>query len=187
MKIAIYFPGVGYHADKPLLYYSRDIAREAGYEENRNIAYTCSVKKIRGDMDKMKRAFEELYMQAEDALKDIRWDEYDDVLFVSKSIGTVIAITYALKHDIKNARQVLYTPLAETFTATNAPKDLKAVAFIGTKDPWSDAAKVVELAEALNIPIHQYEGVNHSLEGDDTLKNLEIIRDVMTKTKDWIG
>ncbi len=186
MKIAIYFPGVGYHPDKPLLYYARDIASEAGYEEYRNITYTCSVKKIRGDQDKMRKAFEELYEQAEKALKDIKWNGYEDILFVSKSIGTAIAITYAMKHDIKNVRQVLYTPLAETFTATGVKDSLNAIAFIGTKDPWSDSAEVVRHAKALGIPIYQYEGVNHSLEGEDTLANLVIIKDVMTKTKDWI-
>lgn len=31
-KIAVIFPGVGYHVDKPLLYYSRKIAAQNGYE-----------------------------------------------------------------------------------------------------------------------------------------------------------
>ena len=31
-KIAVIFPGVGYHADKPLLYYSKKIASQNGYE-----------------------------------------------------------------------------------------------------------------------------------------------------------
>ena len=31
-KMAVIFPGVGYHADKPLLYYSRKLAARQGYE-----------------------------------------------------------------------------------------------------------------------------------------------------------
>ena len=31
--IAVFFPGIGYHCDKPLLYFSRGLAREAGYRE----------------------------------------------------------------------------------------------------------------------------------------------------------
>ena len=34
MKLVVLFPGVGYHCDKPLLYFSRDIAYEAGYTES---------------------------------------------------------------------------------------------------------------------------------------------------------
>ena len=30
--LAVFFPGVGYHVDKPLLYYSRKIAAQLGYE-----------------------------------------------------------------------------------------------------------------------------------------------------------
>ena len=32
MKIAVVFPGIGYHADKPLLYYSKEIAAQCGLE-----------------------------------------------------------------------------------------------------------------------------------------------------------
>ena len=31
-KIAVLFPGIGYHKDKPLLYYSMKIAKEDGYQ-----------------------------------------------------------------------------------------------------------------------------------------------------------
>ena len=33
MKAAVFFPGIGYHCDKPLLYYSRKLAQECGYED----------------------------------------------------------------------------------------------------------------------------------------------------------
>ncbi len=32
MKLALIFPGIGYHADKPLLYYSIRLARNAGFD-----------------------------------------------------------------------------------------------------------------------------------------------------------
>ena len=31
-KLAIFFPGIGYHADKPLRYYILKLPGEAGYE-----------------------------------------------------------------------------------------------------------------------------------------------------------
>ena len=31
-KIAVLFPGIGYNCDKPLLYYSRRLAQNAGYD-----------------------------------------------------------------------------------------------------------------------------------------------------------
>lgn len=31
-KLAVIFPGIGYHSDKPLLYYSKKVAKRLGYE-----------------------------------------------------------------------------------------------------------------------------------------------------------
>ena len=38
-KLAVFFPGIGYTADRPLLYYSRRTAAELGYEI-RSVAYS---------------------------------------------------------------------------------------------------------------------------------------------------
>ena len=59
-----------------------------------------------------------------------------------------------------------------------------AVAFIGTSDPWSVISEVQKLSEEQQVPIYTYENANHSLETKDTLENLEILQDVMIKTKE---
>ncbi|MDE5598304.1 MAG: alpha/beta hydrolase [Lachnospiraceae bacterium] len=180
-KIAIFFPGIGYHCDKPLLYYSRNIARELGYQNYRNVSYTYQAGNIRGNEEKMKEAYEALFLQAEAALTDIIWAEYDDVLFISKSIGTIIAASYAEKYGLKDARHILYTPLAQTYLFS--PKH--AIAFIGTADPWSNTDEIIRLSNANRIPLTVYDECNHSLECSDTLKNLETLTDVMQKTRDF--
>ena len=47
MKVAVFFPGIGYHCDKPLLYYSRKLAQECGYEETIALSYTYDGGNIR--------------------------------------------------------------------------------------------------------------------------------------------
>lgn len=180
-KLAVYFPGIGYHCDKPLLYYSRSIAGKSGYENSRKISYTYNAGNIRGNGQKMKGAYEALFIQAEAALADIVWTDYDDVLFVSKSIGTIIAASYAEKHGLKNTKHILYTPLAQTFLS--APGN--AIAFIGNADPWSSIDEIRQLADTNHIPLFVYESCNHSLECGDTLKNIETLKDVMQKTQDF--
>ena len=180
-KIAVYFPGIGYHCDKPLLYYSRNITCELGYKNYRNVSYTYNAGNIRGNEEKMKEAYETLFSQAEAELTDIVWSEYDDVLFISKSIGTIIATSYAEKYGLKSARHILYTPLSQTYLF--AP-DL-AIGFIGTADPWSDTNEIIQLSNANHIPIAVYEGCNHSLECADTLKNIENLKDIMQRTMDF--
>ena len=180
-KIAVFFPGIGYHCDKPLLYYSRSIADKLGYENSRNVNYTCNAGNIRGNDEKMKEAYEALFSQAEAELAEIVWSEYEDVLFISKSIGTIIATSYAKKYDLKRVRHILYTPLAQTFLF--APNN--AIGFIGTADPWSDTDEIIRLSDTNHIPLTVYDGCNHSLECDDTLKNLEILKDVMQRTMEF--
>ena len=55
-KLAVIFPGIGYTADKPLLYYARRIAAEQGYEIM-TIPYSGFPKKIRGDRKRMEESF----------------------------------------------------------------------------------------------------------------------------------
>lgn len=181
-KIAVYFPGIGYHCDKPLLYYSRSIAKKLGYGNVRNVRYTYSAGNIRGNDEKMKEAYETLFSQTEAGLADIVWTEYDDVLFISKSIGTIIAASYAKQHGIICAKHILYTPLAQTFLF--APNN--AIGFIGTADPWSSIDEITRLSTANRVPLIVYESCNHSLECDDALKNIETLKDVMQKTRDFI-
>lgn len=180
-KTAVYFPGIGYHCDKPLLYYSRKIACELGYQNYRNISYAYDGGNIRGNERKMREAYEALLLQAESQLADVDWFGFDDVLFVSKSIGTVIAASYAEKRGLRNMRHILYTPLAQTYLF--APEH--GIGFIGTADPWSDTDEIIRLSEANRIPLKVYDGCNHSLECDDTLKNLEFLKDIMGRTREF--
>ena len=123
------------------------------------------------------------FLQAEAQLADVDFTAYAEVLFVSKSVGTIIASAYAQKLEETGTeaelRHILYTPLAATYNF--APKH--AAAFIGTADPWSDVPAVIRMSEAQDVPMHVYENANHSLETADTLHNLKILQDVMEKTK----
>ena len=51
-KIAVFFPGIGYTNDKPLMYYSRKLAEEQGYEVICT-EYHDLPEKIRGNKEKM--------------------------------------------------------------------------------------------------------------------------------------
>lgn len=48
-KKAVYFPGIGYHCNKPLLYYSRNATCELGYENYKNVTYTYKAGNIRAN------------------------------------------------------------------------------------------------------------------------------------------
>lgn len=184
-KLAIFFPGIGYHCDKPLLYYSRKLADEAGYKSILTLEYSLAgsniTGNIRGDKEKMQQAFSYLYAQAAKQLSSINWQDYDEIIFISKSIGTVIASVFA-QHEKISCRQILYTPLCETYDFH--PQN--AIAFLGTSDPWSDIEKVTDISRTQKIPLFLYPDANHSLETKDTLRNIKTLQDVMEETKRFL-
>lgn len=177
MKIAVLFPGIGYHCDKPLLYYAGKLAAQHGFGEIVRISYAYNGGNIRGNAEAMRAAFDALYAQAAEALSDIKWEQYEEILFISKSIGTCVAAAYAERNGLA-VRHILYTPLKETFQL--APKT--AIAFIGTADPWSDAEEIRRLCMDSGIPLTVIPGANHSLETGNALWDIEILREVMGET-----
>ena len=167
-RLAVIFPGIGYHCDKPILYYSRKLAKEQEYKEIISLEYSYTEKNIRGNEKRMKEVFDVLYQQAEKLLETIDFSKYENVLFISKSVGTVISSAYAQKHNIR-CKQILYT-----------------IAFLGTSDLWSNTANVKMLSNEQNVPIYMYKKADHSLETGDIIKDIEILEDVMKRTKKYL-
>ena len=116
----------------------------------------------------------------------MEYERYEEVLFLSKSVGTVIAAAYAKelreKGICKKLRHIFYTPLEYTFKYD--PDE--AMAFLGSADPWCVPEEVIRIAKEHRIPLHVYENANHSLETGDALKDLDILKDVMDKTEGFI-
>lgn len=182
MKLLVLFPGVGYHCDKPILYYGKKVANECGYEECISLHYDGFKKDIRGNGDKMLEAFWHAYHQAEEQLKGVDWSKYDDILFLSKSVGTAVASHYAKENNIK-CKNVYYTPVVETFQFE--PEN--GIAFTGSKDPWADTEKVIEKCKEYNMPLTIIEETNHSLELGDVDEDLKNMLKIMQITKEYIS
>ena len=185
-KIAVFFPGLGYHNDKPLLYYSRKIVISNEYQPI-NIVYNNIPKVVVGDENSIKSCFEILYLQAKEQLDKINFKEYNNIIFISKSIGTIIAKEYSIKNNIK-AHHILYTPLSYTFKVMNKDyeKNVNSIAFTGTKDQWVKL-NVVEIGcKEFSIPLYKYENANHSIETGNTLKDIEYLTNVMSVSEKFI-
>lgn len=174
MKIAVLFPGIGYHCDKPLLYYGGKIASQCQYEVLR-VTFAGLGKSV-------EEAFEPAMAQTEEALAQIDWDRYEEILFVSKSVGTVVAAAYAKRHGIR-CRNIYYTPVAQTFHFDPQP----GIVFHGTDDSWVETAVVTGKCREYGLPLYIINGVEHSLEEkDNTMRNLRILMNVMELSKSYI-
>lgn len=183
MKTAVIFPGIGYHTDKPLLYYSKKLAAAYGYGIL-EIRYSekPDKKNIRGNREAMREAFEKALSDAERELDGEKLREAGDVLFISKSIGTVAAAAWARRHGIP-ARQILYTPVAETFEFAGKGS---GIVFHGTADPWVTTETVKEGCRRAELPLFITEGANHSLETGNVQTDLANLQIIMRETGDFI-
>ena len=178
-KIACLFPGIGYTCDKPLLYYSWKRLKGLGWEIV-PVQYGGFPSGVKGSAEKMRQCAYMALEQAEKILQEINWGEYSDILFIGKSVGTVVCAAYAKHHGL-HCRQILFTPVVETFRFA----DRSSIVFHGTADPWADTKAIEAACKKLGIPLRKTENANHSLETDDVDANIREMRKVMRIVRDY--
>lgn len=180
-KLAVIFPGIGYHTDKPLLYYSKKLAVQKGYEII-EVSYGNFPSNVKGSKEKMEKAFYSALQQTEKMLKDVDFPSYDDILFVSKSVGTAVSSAYAGKYHLKT-RNIYYTPVEASFRFMTQP----GIAFTGTEDSWVVHDAIKEGCRKGDYPLYIIENANHSLEMGDVEGDLENLKMIMRVTADYIS
>lgn len=176
-KIAILFPGIGYTCRRPLLHYAGDLADGHNYEVVR-LDYGSEIvnsrERTRNALDKAIDLAVELAVLR---LSRIDFSYYDDIVFISKSIGTTVACKCAEKIKIK-ARQFMMTPVAQTIPYLD---NVEGLFFSGTKDDYVETKIVINACDKHPEMIgHIFEGCNHSLEKKgDTFNNIDNLETVM--------
>lgn len=182
-KIAVLVPGIGYTCDRPLLYFAGKLAQNSGYQIIRlGFRHLGGKKNLIGNEKKMKKVFEHALEQTDEQLDIDELTKAEEVFFISKSVGTVVAAAYEAGHRKKFAaegtdvRHIYFTPVAGTF-AFMRPES--GIAFHGTADPWVEHALVVNACREKNVPLYITDNANHSLETGDVMEDLETLRKTM--------
>ena len=180
-KVAVLFPGIGYHVDRPLLYYSKKLVITKGYECF-CLEYTGIPTGIFGNHEKIVNAIEIAYEQVKEQIDKLHLCESDEVLFISKSIGSALACRSIneLRLPIKH---VLYTPINETMDYEWGD----CIVFHGTRDPWCKNERFQDKCQyETHTTYHIVEEANHSLEADDVIKNIDIMKEILLKVEVFI-
>lgn len=177
-KLAVMLPGLGYHCDKPLLYYTKKILKSFGYDIE-EINYKNLPKWKKESLPQVGKIVVE---QAEKAWEEMPKEKYDKIIFVSKSIGSFAACNL-IKKIKKQWGHICFTPIDMTIPLFE--KD-HTIVFSGTADPLIDTEDLRRASEDKYIPVHFIEGGNHSLETDDVIKNIDILHKVMIMTREFV-
>lgn len=172
-KVVVIFPGANYSADCPLLYYAGFKFELRGYEKI-DINYN--------EFLKQDKSFEECLRDINNSvisqLQNFNLPKYDDIVFVSKSLGTVVAGWVEEELCIK-VRHIFLTPIEETLPYIKYGKNIAAV-IAGTADKQLNANILKEHCKKENIYLKQIQGAGHRLEfWGDIDKNIEILREVV--------
>lgn len=182
-KLAIFFQGAGYHCDKPLLYYSKKIAKNKDYEIiEADYDFREFVKNIKEDAEATQKALEFGLERVTEQLKDVDFSTYDRVVFIGKSIGTAIAAKYNAENEI-GAEQIVFTPIEATFSYLS-PCD--GFVFHGTADPLCDTDMCVQLCEQMSLTYAVIPDANHSLETGDVSIDLTNMKRIMSIVEDLL-
>lgn len=180
-KIAVIFPGIGYTKDRPLLYFSGKQALKCGYElhfvEFSGIEWSKEKLKDRGFLLEV---LEKSLKKTEEALDDLGDMSDDEVIFISKSIGTVVAAAYARKKSI-NPRQICFSPLE---MISGFVEEDSGILFYGDKDPVADHNVIEKIAGEKHLETYRIPDGNHSLETGDFCKDMDNIRDMILRVTD---
>lgn len=181
MKLAVLFPGVGYTCKRPLLYYTGTAAEDKGYTLIR-LDYGEDIHTFRGrGMEDLKPLSDLAVERAVKALKKTDFSAYEDIVMISKSVGTVIAVRTAEKLKIK-ARHFMITPIPMTEPYM---KTADCIFLSGTGDPYISREQVLALKKSYPEKVGRiFKNCNHSLEqkGDTpgNLKNLKKTVELLT-------
>ena len=168
-KIVIIFPGAGYGLDCPLLYYADFIYETKGFDRiHMNYQSILSNTELSIE-NKLTKVREYVWEQ----VKDVNFAVYDEIVFLSKSIGSVEAGILAERLGIK-AIQVFITPIEEAISYC----DMDSYVVIGTKDKAYQSYK--EYCDTNRIKVLYVNDANHSLEvGGQPYKSIDILKNVM--------
>ena len=179
-KLAILFPGVNYSVDCPLLYYAGDICENAGVEvyevkyEGYGKAQTAATK-----ASSLEECIELEYDALKKKLPQDMLQEYDELVFVSKSMGTVLAAHLEEDYGLQNVTHVMLTPIDQTLPYLETQKKI-AYMVTGTADNKVNHEVLREISRQYNYPLTEIEGAGHRLEiKGGVQKSIKILADIM--------
>lgn len=169
-RMAVFFGGFGYTTEKPLFYYLIKEYRKLGYEIMK-IEYRIPIKDLSLD--------EWILLLVDDIRKEWKnfdFSEYEEIIFISKSIGTRIA--GMLGSQYCKIKHIFLTPLKETLPFIRRDTQTELVLY-GTSDPYISSDTLKMHCEQENIPYIAFQNANHSLETCDLNETLDIIKEMI--------
>lgn len=183
-KLAVFFPGIRYSSECPLLYFAQKECRRAGYELL-PLYYSFRQGDELPEDFRYETFVKNTIPQICRELTGASVRDYDEVLFVSKSIGTVLA-GLAEQQLALQPKQFLLTPVPAALPMME-PMTGRAAAVLGTNDANMEPDRLTDFCKRNRIPLRLYPNVGHRLEAEDTKETFRILTDILEFLHIFIG
>jgi len=177
-KLMIEFPGRNYSCDRPLLYYCGKIFSDRGYDVIR-LDYNFRLKRDKNDIQALIEEAKEIVLKQLDL---VDFSAYEDIVFVSKSMGCALA-GYCEEHYKIRARHIYLTPVDSSLKYMRRGK---CIVVAGKEDKILESRKLKIYCVEQDIPLKQFEEVGHSLEhAEDINRTFAILMVIIRLYKEF--
>ena len=175
-KLAVLFPGRNYSTDSPLFYYAVRVLEEKGYD---------ILKVNYGDLpsESAEDAMSAVKEQALGAVKEAVGRCYSEYLFLSKSIGTIVA-GYVEELLAIPVRHVFLTPLPGTLRYM---KPGRCLVIAGGRDYVLKKDRLKDYCTSNQIALWQADNGGHSLNvKGNPVESVRILGDVVRLLEEFV-
>lgn len=172
-KLLIEFPGRNYSCDRSLLYYCGKIFSQKGYDVVR-LDYNFRLKGDKNDIAGLIAEAKDIVIKQLDM---IDFSGYEDIVFVSKSMGCALA-GFCEEHYNIRARHIYLTPVDASLKYMHRGK---CIVVAGKEDTILESRKLKIYCVEQDIPLKQFEEVGHSLEHPQDINRTFAILMVMIR------
>jgi len=174
-KLVVIFPGMTYTCDMPLLYYAFLESYFNGYD----------VLALEYGFARTKTGFKdeelnEVVKETTKIIRQVNMEEYTQLLFISKSFGTLVAGEVEKKMPEASIKHLYLTPLKESIPYFNKTD---CVVVTGSDDEYFNP-HTTEVPSGIKIRV--IEGGDHSFESENNDRNIEMLKNIIDVYKEFL-
>lgn len=164
-KLVVLFPGKNFPCDKPILHFAGTSALQSGFDLM-ILEYGYQAARTDLDVNELQRVIEDSHESVQRIIS-----KYKQVVFISKSIGTIVAGEVHGKLEIP-IQHLFLTPIKDTIYYINK---FNGLVVYGTKDEvfskeHANQFNIDNVREVIEIP-----NANHALETNNVEESIEIL------------
>lgn len=179
--LAVIMPGIGYTLDRPLMDYSKKLALELGYDVL-SIEYGFQI--VRKDLN-VEEDIQYVINESMDIFKAALNKNYKQIVFISKSIGTIIHTSLCNEASNYEVKNIYLTPINETMKVGIKENSLVVS---GTNDPLISKETIEEIRKIKGVNIVEVKHGDHSLNiQDNVLNSIQILYKVIEAEKEYLN